>query len=133
MSETLVSPTPEREVSSPSDSTAKPQPGSSQFSEELLWRQLRNCFDPEIPCNIVELGLIYGVQARPLPDGSQAVHVRMTLTAPGCSMGGMIVQDVQNRMLGVPGVSEAEVEVVWDPPWSPAMMTEAARLQLGLV
>jgi probable FeS assembly SUF system protein SufT len=101
--------------------------------EDLLWRQLKTCYDPEIPVNIVELGLIYDLHIAAHPDGGSRVDVKMTLTAPGCGMGAMIAEDVQRKMLGVPGVTEAQVELVWDPPWTQAMMSEAAKLELGLM
>lgn len=101
--------------------------------ESLIWRQLKSCYDPEIPVNIVELGLIYDLHISPQPDGGHLVDVKMTLTAPGCGMGAMIAEDVQRKVLGVPGVSEARVELVWDPPWNQSMMSEAAKLELGLM
>jgi probable FeS assembly SUF system protein SufT len=101
--------------------------------EDLVWRQLKTCYDPEIPVNIVELGLIYDLSLIPHPDGGTLVEVKMTLTAPGCGMGTMIAEDVQSKILNLPGVSEAKVEIVWEPPWNQGMMTEAARLELGLV
>lgn len=101
--------------------------------EDLLWKQLKTCYDPEIPVNIVELGLIYDLHVTPHPDGGSMVEIKMTLTAPGCGMGAMIAEDVQRKILGVPGVTEAKVELVWDPPWTQAMMSEAAKLELGLM
>ena len=94
---------------------------------------MRNCYDPEIPVNIVDLGLIYDLHSLQLGDYAYKVDVKMTLTAPGCGMGPMIAQDVQNRLLSLEAVEEANVELVWDPPWNQAMMTEAAKLQLGLM
>jgi probable FeS assembly SUF system protein SufT len=113
-----------------------PAAGSGQAGaadEALVWKQLRTCYDPEIPVNIVELGLIYDLQVAPHPDGGIKVEVKMTLTAPGCGMGPMIVEDVQRKIMDVPGVTEANVELAWDPPWNQGMMTEAARLELGLM
>ncbi len=89
-------------------------------------------YDPEIPSNIVELGLVYLVAAEPT-EGGQRVKVIMTLTAPGCGIGPVIVDDVRRRVLGVPGVKDAEVELVFDPPWDPSRMSEAAKLQLGFM
>lgn len=107
---------------------------SPESLESAVWRALRNCYDPEIPVNIVDLGLIYSCRVEPLADGkSHRVQVQMTLTTPGCGMGPVIQRDVWDRVLAVPGVGEAAVELVWDPPWTQAMMTEAARLELGLV
>ncbi|MBI4325762.1 MAG: putative Fe-S cluster assembly protein SufT [Chloroflexi bacterium] len=101
--------------------------------EKLVWDQMRTCYDPEIPVNIVDLGLIYDCQIVPLAEGGSAVNVKMTLTAPGCGMGAYIAGDVENKIRAVPGVTEVHVELVWDPIWNQGMMTEAARLQLGLL
>jgi probable FeS assembly SUF system protein SufT len=100
--------------------------------EQLAWDQLRTCFDPEIPVNIVDLGLVYQCQASPLPEGEK-VTVRFTLTAPGCGMGDYLKQDIRAKLLGIPSVKEADVEVVLEPAWEQSMMSEAARLQLGLM
>lgn len=101
--------------------------------EKEIWNQLRSCYDPEIPVNIVDLGLIYDCHLAPLNGSTYRVDVKMTLTAPGCGMGPMLAQDVQNKLLGLEGVDDVAVELVWDPPWNQAMMTEAAKLQLGLL
>jgi probable FeS assembly SUF system protein SufT len=101
--------------------------------EKETWGQLRHCYDPEIPVNIVDLGLIYDCHLSPLGPASYRVDVKMTLTAPGCGMGPTLAQDVQNRLLGLEGVDDVAVELVWDPPWNQAMMSEAAKLQLGLM
>lgn len=110
------------------------------FSEEVplekrIWVQLRTCFDPEIPVNIVDLGLIYSCKVLPIPEvpGEHRVEVKMTLTAPGCGMGEYLRSDIQNKLLGIPTVRQAHVELVWQPPWNPSMMTEAAKLQLGML
>jgi len=108
-------------------------PVSQEQLDKLIWEQLRSCYDPEIPVNIVDLGLIYDCHLSPIAAGSHRVEIKMTLTAPGCGMGPMLAQDVQNRLLGLEGVDDVAVELVWDPPWNQAMMTEAARLQLGLM
>jgi probable FeS assembly SUF system protein SufT len=101
--------------------------------EEQVWAQLRTCFDPEIPVNIVDLGLIYDCTlSAPDATGERQAHVKMTLTAPGCGMGQVLADDVKRKLEGLPGVGSAEVEVVFDPAWNPNMMTEAARLQLGM-
>jgi probable FeS assembly SUF system protein SufT len=117
--------------------TAKPvgtgTPVSQEQLEKEIWNQLRSCYDPEIPVNIVDLGLIYDCHVAPLAPGSHRVEVKMTLTAPGCGMGPMLAQDVQNKLLGLEGVDDVAVELVWDPPWNQAMMSEAAKLQLGLL
>lgn len=102
------------------------------FDEEKVWDALRQVYDPEIPSNIVELGLVYAVAAEPV-EGGQRVKVVMTLTAPACGIGPVIVDDVRRRVLGVPGVKEADVDLVFDPPWDPSRMSEAAKLQLGFM
>ena len=108
-------------------------PVTQEQLEKEIWNQLRSCYDPEIPVNIVDLGLIYDCHLSPLSSSNYRVDVKMTLTAPGCGMGPMLAQDVQNRLLGLEGVDDVAVELVWDPPWNQAMMSEAARLQLGLM
>ncbi len=108
-------------------------PVTQENLEKEIWNQLRSCYDPEIPVNIVDLGLIYDCHLSPLNGSSYRVEVKMTLTAPGCGMGPMLAQDVQNRLLGLEGVDDVAVELVWDPPWNQAMMSEAAKLQLGLM
>ena len=109
-------------------------PVSPEALEKEIWNQLRSCYDPEIPVNIVDLGLIYDCHISPLPaGGSHKLDVKMTLTAPGCGMGPMLAQDVQNRLLSLEGIDDVAVELVWDPPWNQAMMTEAAKLQLGIL
>jgi probable FeS assembly SUF system protein SufT len=102
------------------------------FQEQRLWEALGEVYDPEIPASIVELGLVYGVDAEPV-EGGHKVLVHMTLTAPGCGIGPVLVDDVRRKLLGTPGVKEAEVELVFDPPWDPSRMSEAARLQLGFL
>lgn len=94
--------------------------------EEKIWESLSNCYDPEIPVNIVDLGLVYDVQI----DNSH-VNVKMTLTARGCPMHSQISEDVKSKLLTVEGVTEANVEIVWDPPWNPQMISESARKKLG--
>jgi probable FeS assembly SUF system protein SufT len=100
---------------------------------DSIWEQLKTCYDPEIPVNIVDLGLVYDCQVTPLPEGGNRVDVKMTLTAPGCGMGGVIASDAEQKIREVPGVSDVHVEVVWDPIWNQSMMSDAARLQLGLM
>jgi len=112
------------------------QPGAdldAPVTEELIYSQLRNVYDPEIPVNIVELGLIYDLKLQPLPTGGSRVEVKMTLTAPGCGMGEVIAHDAKSRIESVPGVTEADVQVVFDPPWNQQMMSEAAKLELGML
>lgn len=105
--------------------------GEQAYSEEALWEQLRTVYDPEIPVNIVELGLVYECKATPLEQGGHKVDIRMTVTAPGCGMGPVLQEDVKRKALNVPGVKEANVELVWDPPWDQSRMSDVARLQLG--
>jgi len=102
------------------------------FDEEKIWDALRQVYDPEIPASIVELGLVYLVVAEPA-DGGHRVAVKMTLTAPGCGIGPVLVEDVRRAVLSVPGVVDVEVELVFDPPWDPSRMSEAAKLQLGFM
>ena len=101
-------------------------------NEELVWAQLSTCYDPEIPINIVELGLIYRCEITELDNKQSRIDVDMTLTAPGCGMGPFLVDDVRTKLERIPNVSEVNVELVFDPPWGPEMMSEAARLQTGL-
>ncbi|MDQ3494719.1 MAG: putative Fe-S cluster assembly protein SufT [Pseudomonadota bacterium] len=101
--------------------------------EQLVWKQLRTCFDPEIPINVVDLGLVYEAVVSAQDDGSRMVAVKMTLTAPGCGMGEILVDDVRSKLEMIPTVAEADVELVFDPPWSRHMMSEAARLETGML
>jgi probable FeS assembly SUF system protein SufT len=98
----------------------------------LAWDQLRTCYDPEIPINIVDLGLIYECTVSAVGDGQRRVNVRLTLTAPGCGMGDVLVQDIKQKLEIIPTVGGADVELVFDPPWNQSMMSEAARLQTGM-
>jgi probable FeS assembly SUF system protein SufT len=102
------------------------------FEEKLVWDQLRACYDPEIPVNIVDLGLVYDLAVSENSSGGARVVVKMTLTAPGCGMGTAIADDARHRILTVSGVSEADVQLVWDPPWSAEMMSPAGKKQLGI-
>ncbi len=111
--------------------TSEAAPTSDDL-ELRVWEQLKTCYDPEIPVNIVDLGLVYDMQIARLPDGANRVDVKMTLTAPGCGMGASIAYDARMKLLGVPGVEEAEVELVWDPPWSPQMISPEGRQLLGM-
>ena len=101
--------------------------------EKQVWELLKTCYDPEIPVNIVDLGLIYDCAIESIGGNEYKVSVKMTLTAPGCGMGPVLQQDVQNKLLGIDPVQDVQVELVWDPPWNQGMLTEAARLQLGLM
>lgn len=101
--------------------------------EEEIWNRMRTCYDPEIPVNIVDLGLIYDMKLTALPEGGRRVDVKMTLTAPGCGMGDVLRQDVESKIMSIEGIKEAHAELVWEPQWNQGMMSEAARLQLGLM
>ena len=101
--------------------------------EEFVWDQLKTCFDPEIPVNIVDLGLVYLCELQPTDDGGTNVKIKMTLTAPGCGMGPVLAGDVKHKIETIPGVRNAEVEVVFDPVWDRSMMSDAAKLQLGMM
>ena len=100
--------------------------------EQQVWDQLRSCFDPEIPVNIVDLGLIYDCSVTALSETGFKALVRFTLTAQGCGMGQFLQRDIQNKLLAVPGISEAQVELVWDPPWNQSKLSAAAKQQLGI-
>ena len=101
--------------------------------EIAVWEQMRTCFDPEIPVNIVELGLVYSCDIERLADGNRKVSVTMTLTAPGCGMGDILVSDVREKIEMLPTIIEADVELVFDPPWNRSMMSEAAQLETGMM
>lgn len=105
---------------------------SGKFSEELAWEELKTVYDPEIPVNIVDLGLVYECNIAEAEPGGKKLDIKMTMTAPGCGMGNILKADVENKLSRLPEVKEVRVEVVFDPPWTPQRMTEAARLQLGL-
>ena len=109
------------------------QANDTPFSEEQVWQAMRGCFDPEIPVNIVDLGLIYDLQiSEPDTDGRHAINVKMTLTAQGCGMGPVIAEDAKKNVESLSGISTAQVDIVWDPPWTPHMISEAGRQKLGL-
>lgn len=108
-------------------------PGTHDQVEQEVWEQLRTCYDPEIPVSIVELGLVYECAVLPAAgEEGWRVQVRMTLTAPGCGMGDYLARDVEQKLLEIPDVKQVDVELVWDPPWTRDLMSEAARLQLGM-
>ncbi len=111
--------------------TVAAESAEGPFAEEKVWEQLRNCYDPEIPVNIVDLGLIYGLDLSDEENGKR-VSVKMTLTAPGCGMGPSLAADAEQRILTVAGVASANVELVWDPPWSPDRISAAGREKLGM-
>ena len=117
----------------PEASLNLPENASDEEVEQLVWRQLRTCFDPEIPFNIVDLGLVYEANLGHREDGQRKVDVKMTLTAPGCGMGEILVDDVRNKLELIPTIAEADVELVFDPPWDRHMMSEAAKLETGML
>jgi probable FeS assembly SUF system protein SufT len=102
-------------------------------SPDAVWDQLRKVFDPEIPVNIVDLGLVYSMEVERKPDNAFKVNVAMTLTAPGCGMGPAIAEDAKSKILLVPGVGDADVRITWDPPWNQSMISEEGKMKLGLV
>jgi len=101
------------------------------FTEQMVWDQLKTVYDPEIPVNILDLGLVYSCVIVPMEQGGKSVHIKMSMTAPGCGMGNVLKGDVQTKLARLPGVKEVHVEVVFDPPWHPGLMSDAAKLQLG--
>jgi probable FeS assembly SUF system protein SufT len=103
-----------------------------EFSEQAVWDALKTCFDPEIPVNIVDLGLIYDLSIERTPAGGHQVDVKMTLTAPGCGMGPVIAEDARQKIAALPKVERAKVYIVWDPQWTPQMISETGRKALGL-
>lgn len=114
----------------PAASQASPQE-ARPFSEELVWEQLKTVYDPEIPVNIADLGLIYVCTALPVQGGGHRIDIKMSMTAPGCGMGNVLKADVESKLARLPDVKEVHVEIVFDPPWGPDRMSEAAKLQLG--
>jgi len=103
-----------------------------EFGEAAVWKALKGCFDPEIPLNIVDLGLIYDMAITPTEGDTHIVEVKMTLTAPGCGMGPVIAEDARKKILALPGVADAKVHIVWDPIWNPQMISVEGRKVLGL-
>ncbi len=112
--------------------TAAPTPSGAP-DPDAIWAQLRQVFDPEIPVNIVDLGLIYTMEVTKQDDGGHKVDVAMTLTAPGCGMGPVIAEDAKSKVLLVPGVSAADVRITWEPPWNQSMISEEGKMKLGLI
>lgn len=106
---------------------------SGDVNEDHIWQVLKTCYDPEIPVNIVDLGLIYECTVSKKPSGCNEVFIRMTLTAPGCGMGGVLADEVKHKVLKVPNVGDVQVELTFDPPWNQNMLSEVARLELGLL
>ncbi len=118
----------------PSDKPDQAPAATGPDLEAMIWDQLKTCFDPEIPVNVVDLGLVYDLQITPTINGAgHRVLIRMTLTAPGCGMGPVISEDARQKVLSVPGITDAVVELVWEPMWNQNMMSEAAKLQLGFL
>lgn len=118
--------TPEEEA------PAQARGSDDSFREEDVWAALRTCFDPEIPVNIVDLGLVYDLAVERTEAGSHRVAVKMTLTAPGCGMGPVIADDARRKIAALPGVEAAAVHIVWDPVWNPQMISAEGRKRLGL-
>ncbi len=116
----------------PVEETTIAASGDGQVDESQVWDAMRTCYDPEIPINIVELGLIYDCSVQRLAEGGNRVDIRMTLTAPGCGMGTILVEDVRQKIAQIPNVTDVSVDLVFDPPWNMEMMSEAARLQTGM-
>ena len=106
---------------------------NGQINEQAVWDVMKTCYDPEIPVNIVDLGLIYSCEFNTMDINSTLVEIKMTLTAPGCGMGPVIADEVKQKVKGVPGVGDVKLDLVWDPPWDQSMISEAARLQMGLL
>src|SRR3546814_2636092 len=117
----------------PDEPLSLPDDASDDAGEKLVWQQLRTCFDPEIPINVVDRGLVYEANVTHGDDGKRLVEVKMTLTAPGCGMGEILVDDVRSKLEMIPTVAEADVELVFDPPWSRNMMSESAKLETGML
>ena len=101
--------------------------------EQAAWNQLKTCYDPEIPVNIVDLGLVYSLDIQPHQEGGSEVNVQMTLTAPGCGMGPILASEARQKILALDGVTDANVDLVWDPPWTPDRISEAGKQKLGMI
>jgi probable FeS assembly SUF system protein SufT len=112
---------------------AAPVESDARVEEKAVWDQLKTCYDPEIPVNIVDLGLVYDCIVQQTEGKTASVQVKMTLTAPGCGMGPTIAAEARSKIETIPGVGEASVELVWDPPWNQAMISEAGKMKLGLI
>src|SRR5882724_4686959 len=113
------------------DSAPAAADGTGEFSEQAVWETLKTCFDPEIPVNIVDLGLIYDLAIESTPSGGHKVEAKMTLTAPGCGMGPVIAEDARQKIAALPNVEAAKVHIVWDPVWTPQMISAEGRKKLG--
>jgi len=110
-----------------------PPDATDEDVKDLVWEQMRTCYDPEIPVNIVELGLIYKCEIEAEAPNERIAHIDMTLTAPGCGMGEILVQDIKQKVEAIPTIKRADVELVFDPPWNQSMMSDAAKLQTGML
>ena len=117
----------------PTPPPSVPENATDEDIEKVIWEQLKTCYDPEIPVDIVNLGLVYRCEVRSLGNGQRSVSVDMTLTAPGCGMGDILVQDASEKISVIPTVADVRVELVFDPPWNVGMMSEEARLQTGMM
>ncbi len=115
-----------------SSNTPLESPDAGEFSEDRVWEVLKTCYDPEIPVNIVDLGLIYSLDSNKDDQGKHLVNVKMTLTAPGCGMGPSIAADARSKIISLKGVRDAQVDVVWEPPWNPSMISPAGKEKLGI-
>jgi len=113
--------------------TASAEEITPETLEQLVWDQLKTCYDPEIPVNIVDLGLVYLCELQNDDGGGKTVKVKMTLTAPGCGMGPAIAEDAKGKVLLVPGVTDADVRITWDPAWNQSMISEEGKMKLGLI
>jgi len=120
-------------AAAPAAAEPEAPPATPAEMEEKMWKVMRSCYDPEIPVNIVDLGLVYLCKVDPVPEGGYNAQIKMTLTAPGCGMGDVLKADVVRKLLRLPGMKNVAAEVVFDPVWNQTMMSEAARLQLGLM
>jgi probable FeS assembly SUF system protein SufT len=120
------------DVPSPAEASPAADMGAA-VDEKKVWDQLKTCYDPEIPVNIVDLGLIYDCEIAAGEGRGAVVTVKMTLTAPGCGMGPVLAQEAKGKIEALPGVDEANVELVWDPPWNQAMISETGKMQLGII
>jgi probable FeS assembly SUF system protein SufT len=109
----------------------EPKVQEGSLSDQMVWDRLKTVYDPEIPVNIVDLGLVYSCVIASLEQGGNRIHIKMSMTAPGCGMGNVLKADVDSKLSRLPGVKEVHVEVVFDPPWHPGLMSDAAKLQLG--
>lgn len=123
----------EQESASSSEAAAAQSDHSGPPDNDAIWEALKTVYDPEIPVNIVDLGLVYSMEVDDIEDDRYSVLVHMTLTAPGCGMGPAIAEDAKSRLETVPGVHQAQVDIVWDPPWTQDMITEEGKMELGMI